>query len=159
VQQRSQSSRRGHLLAALAIGLSAVGAAVALPGGVGAAAKPMAPVIHEAFTVLPCPDPKNPDTTLEMQGCAQREIVASDAKIDAVAKTIFGRLRGDAQRRRFVKAQRAWFTFRNADCASVSDKYAGGSLAGVTLLQCDAERNVQHLKEIRAFDRLLRREG
>jgi uncharacterized protein YecT (DUF1311 family) len=164
VQQPSQSRRpagraRRRCAVFLAIGLLAVAAAVVLPGAVGAAAKPTAPVIEEAFAVLPCPDPKSPGTTLEMQGCAQREILASDKKIDAVAKAIFGRLRGDAARRRFVKAQRAWLAFRTADCASVADKYQGGSLASVTRLQCVVERNVQHLKEIRAFDRLLRREG
>jgi uncharacterized protein YecT (DUF1311 family) len=146
-------------LAVLATCLVAIAAAVVLPNAVGAAAKPVTPVIKEAFTTLACPDPDSPDTTLEAQGCAQREILASDKKIDAVAKTVFGRLRSDAARRRFVKAQRAWFAFRNADCTSVSDKYEGGSLAGVTALQCDAERNLQHLKEIRAFDRLLRSEG
>ena len=162
MQQPSQSQRpagRARRCCAAAIGLLAVAAAVVLPSVVGAAAKPTAPVIEEAFTVLPCPDPRSPDTTLEMHGCAQREILAADKKIDAVAKAIFGRLRGDAARRRFVKGQRAWLAFRNADCASVADKYQGGSLAGVTRLQCAAERNVQHLKEIRAFDRLLRREG
>jgi len=151
--------------------LTAAGTAVAVlvviaagqPAGVRAAqqtTKLSPPVVDERFTKpLPCPDAKNPATTVEMKGCAQREILRIDKLIDALAKTIFSRLQGDGARRRFVKAQKAWFAYRQADCASVSDKFQGGTLAAVTALQCSAERNVQHVKEIRAFDRLLRTEG
>lgn len=145
---------------AAGLAVAALGAvALAQPAGVGAAAKLSSPVIHELFTPLPCPDAQHPATTLEMEGCAEHEIARTDTKIDAVAKAIFARLNDDAARRRFVKAQKAWFVYRNADCDSVSDKNEGGTLAAVTRLRCAAERNAQHLKEIRAFDRLLRTEG
>ena len=41
----------------------------------------------------------------------------------------------------------------------MSDKFQGGTLAPVTALQCSEQRTTQHLREIRAFDSLLRREG
>jgi putative transposase len=51
----------------------------------------------------------------------------------------------------------SWLTYRNADCASVSDKYAGGTLAGVVAADCTAQRTARHLIEIRAFEQLLER--
>jgi uncharacterized protein YecT (DUF1311 family) len=143
----------------------AVTAAVALaivatadPGGAAAAAKLAPPVIHEKFTPLPCPKSKaEAETTLGMEGCSEQVILKSDAKIDAVAKEIFARLGSNAARRRFVTAQRAWLTYRNADCESVSDKYEGGTLAGVVGADCAAKRTTRHLIEIRAFEQLLKR--
>ncbi len=112
------------------------------------------PVVKDTFTPLPCP--KNPQTTLELEGCAEQRILATDAKINAVAKTIFGRLQDDAAKRHFIAAQKAWVSFRKADCTSVGDKYEGGTLAGVVAAQCTADRSTQRLKELRSFDKLLR---
>ncbi|HEY5195988.1 MAG TPA: lysozyme inhibitor LprI family protein [Solirubrobacteraceae bacterium] len=121
------------------------------------AATPLsAPVIHETFTPLGCPKSKaEAQTTLGMEGCSEQAILKTDAQIDAVAKKIFSMLGTDAARRRFVTAQRAWLTYRNADCASVSDKYAGGTLAGVLAAGCTSQRTTRHLTEIRAFEKLL----
>jgi len=130
----------------------AVGTAVA-------AEKLSPPVIREHFRPLPCPDAKNPRTTVGMIGCAERVTVRADRKINGIAKVVFALLRGDAARRHFIKAQRAWLTYRNADCASVSDKYEGGTLARVVAADCTARRTAQHLKETSAFERLLQSEG
>jgi uncharacterized protein YecT (DUF1311 family) len=113
-------------------------------------------VIHERFTLLPCPADKKDKTQLELEGCAEHAIVRTDRKIDAVAKTVFDLLGDTAARRRFVAAQRAWLSFRAADCLSVSDKYEGGTLAALLDATCTADRSTQHLREIRDLARLLR---
>jgi uncharacterized protein YecT (DUF1311 family) len=151
---------RTHLLATTA-GIAAAAlaiVAIAQPGGAdGAAAKPSPPVIHETFTPLPCPTTKaEAETTLGMEGCSEQAILRTDAKIDAVAKRIFVRLGSTRARRRFVTAQKAWLTYRNADCASASDVYEGGTLAGVVAADCSAQRTTRHLFEIRAFEQLLK---
>jgi uncharacterized protein YecT (DUF1311 family) len=140
------------------LALSAAAAAVALAGfatvalGTGG---PTPPVIHERFTLLPCPASKPDKSQLELEGCAEHDIVRTDHKIDALAKTVFGLLPDTAARRQFVTAQRAWLAFRTADCLSVSDKYEGGTLAALVDATCTADRSTQHLKELRAFARLL----
>src|SRR5581483_8597862 len=53
-----------------------------------AALKP--PVIHESFTPLPCP--KHASSTLALEGCAEKAILAGDRKIDAKAHAIFFKL-------------------------------------------------------------------
>jgi uncharacterized protein YecT (DUF1311 family) len=149
--------RQPLLAIAGAIAVALAGVAIAQPGGAGAAAKQTPPVIHETFTPLPCPgSPAEAQTTLGMEGCSEQAILKTDAKIDAVAKRIFARLASVAARKRFIKAQRAWMTYRNADCASVADKYEGGTLAGVVAADCTSSRTTRHLVEIRAFEKLLK---
>lgn len=157
---RRRSSAGAVLFVAVGMAVTVLAnIAVAQPGGgraLAARAKPSPPVIREHFTLLPCPDPKNPRTTLEMEGCAEHATVRADTKINRVAKTIFSALGSDAARRRFIKAQRAWLAYRDADCRSVSDKYEGGTLAPVADAECTADRTARHLTEIRAFAHLLR---
>jgi uncharacterized protein YecT (DUF1311 family) len=141
------------LIAAAAVLTAAALAAIAQPAGAGRVAAVQPPVIHERFTLLPCP--ANPQTTLESEGCAEHRIVRADKKIDAAAKAIFALLPDDAARRHYVTAHKAWLAYRRADCASVSDKYAGGTLAGVLDADCTADRSEQRLKDVRAQQRLL----
>jgi uncharacterized protein YecT (DUF1311 family) len=133
--------------------LPALAAAVLAPAALAGKA-PQPPVVKEAFTQLPCP--KDPQSTLELEGCAEKAILVADAQINALAKTIFGRLADDAAKKDFVAAQKAWVAFRKADCAAVSDKYEGGTLAGVLDAQCQADRSKQRVKDLKAFDKLLR---
>src|ERR1700755_2995572 len=72
------------------------------------------PVVKDTFTPLACP--KDPQTTLELEGCAEQEILSTDKSINAVAKTIFGRFQDDAAKKDFIAAQKAWVVFRRADC-------------------------------------------
>src|SRR5215212_7825235 len=115
------------------------------------------PVITEAFTLLPCP--ANPQTTLELEGCAEHRIVKSDAAINARVKSIFallGRVRSVGAQGRFVRGERIWLTYRRAVCESRADVYEGGTLAGLVAANCTADANDAHLKDLRAFDRNLR---
>ena len=136
--------------AALALALLALAPALA---AAAAPAKLSPPVIHESFTPLPCP--AKPVSTLDLEGCAEQRILHADRAIDAVARSIFGRLFDDAARRRFIAAQQAWLAYRRADCTSMSDQYEGGTLAGLVAASCTADRSAQRLKDLRSFDKLL----
>src|SRR5438128_1074451 len=83
---------------------------------------PAPPVIKEQFTPLPCPrDRAARRTTIGSEGCAEKKIVRTDAKINARARVIFGLLRDTTAKRRFVVAERTWFVYRQASCRSVAD--------------------------------------
>jgi uncharacterized protein YecT (DUF1311 family) len=112
------------------------------------------PVITESFTLLPCP--AKPKTTRDLEGCAEHRIVRSDKAINERVRTIFSRLRSRAAVDRFVRGERAWLTYRRAMCESRADVYEGGSAAGVVFAECVADKNLAHLKELRAFERDLR---
>ena len=103
------------------------------------------PVIHEVFTPLPCP--KHPSSTLDYEGCAERQILATDKKIDAKARAIFFKL-APRERSGFVRGEREWLAYRKDSCAAEASKYAGGTLAGVVDAQCQAGRNTTHLGEL-----------
>jgi uncharacterized protein YecT (DUF1311 family) len=118
-----------------------------------------APVIHEHFTLLPCEGRPKERTTLQEEGCLEHHILATDTQIDAAARSIFALLATNAARRSFILAQHAWLTFRRADCVSVSDVFEGGTLASLVDAQCTAGRNVERLKEVRAFRSELRHNG
>jgi uncharacterized protein YecT (DUF1311 family) len=138
------------------LALIAALATIFLGSSVAAAAlKP--PVIHERFTLLPCP--ANPKTTLELEGCAEHRIVKSDTAINTRVRVIFfllKRVRSVDAQVRFVRGERAWLTYRQALCESRADVFEGGTLAGLVAANCVADANDAHLKDLRAFDHDLR---
>ncbi len=146
--------RRTHLLTAAAL-MAAVAAittiASAHPSPRARAAKLSPPVIRERFTPLPCSGKPTSRTTHQQLGCAEQEIVRTDKLIDAASKQVFQRLHDAAAKRRFITGARAWLTYRNADCASFSDVFEGGSQAPVLAAQCEGGRNKTRLKDLRTF--------
>ena len=140
------------LIAAAALLAGATLIAADAHAGPPAALKP--PVIHEPFTLLPCPS--DPQSTLDREGCAEHRIVHVDKQIDATARTIFARLADANAKQDFIAAQAAWLAYRKADCQSVSDKFAGGTEAGVLAAGCTADRSAERLKDVKAFATLLK---
>jgi len=76
--------------------------------------------IHERFSVRRCP--KKPTTTLDLEGCAEREILQTDAAIETSEHAVFSLL-GSRGRRDFVRAERAWLGYREAICNAESSQY------------------------------------
>jgi uncharacterized protein YecT (DUF1311 family) len=91
------------------------------------------PVIKENFHVLPC----NEKTTLGMEGCAEKQLVAADHQINLQVALLVTSMSTNAQKAMFIKAETLWFTYRRADCQSVSATYEGGSLAPVEYALCE----------------------
>lgn len=142
--------------------IAATGFAAPQAGGAdpGASAAKLEPVlIHETFTPLPCSGSPSHRTTLEQEGCAEKQILATDKQINQLAVQIFPILFDNRARRDFNAAQHAWLSYRKADCLSMSDVFEGGTEAGVVDAQCQASRNNQRVKDLRAFHRDLTRTG
>jgi len=138
----------------LLLGLAAAIAVVAwAPASAAPArtAKLSPPVIHEPFTPLPCSGAPGHRSTLQMEGCAEQQILASDKKIDALNQQIFGKLFDAAARRRFIAGHNAWFAYRRAYCLSASDVFEGGTEAAVVDADCTAAVNSQHVKDLKGF--------
>lgn len=127
--------------------------AAVTPGGAlsAGAGKLSPPVIHESFTVLPCAGVPKDRSTLEEEGCAEHQILSTDAKIDALNKTIFAELPGDPARRQFIAGHNAWLAYRHAYCLSVSDVFEGGTEAGLIDADCVTGVNAQHIKDLNQF--------
>jgi uncharacterized protein YecT (DUF1311 family) len=120
-----------------------------------AQAAPRPPVIHEQFTLLPCP--MHPDTTVALEGCSEHAIVATDHRIDLQVKKIFNLLTAPGARPAFVAGERSWLRYRNASCSAQSSAYAGGSGQPVLYAQCLLQRNRSHLVDLAALRKTLAR--
>jgi uncharacterized protein YecT (DUF1311 family) len=105
------------------------------------------PPVTEAFTVLPCPS-HTPDTTLEIEGCAEHQIVALDRRIDAAARRLLATMSDSTGRGDFAAAQQAWISYRHAECLSESDPSAGGTLGPVAFAQCEVRIDQQRLHDL-----------
>ena len=150
-------------LTVAAVGMiAAAGFAAAQAGGAGPAAhtvKLVPVVIHETFTPLPCTGSPSHRTTLEQEGCAEKQILRTDGQVNVLGAEIFQLLGDDRARRDLNAAQRAWLNYRKADCFSMSDLFEGGTEAGVVDAQCVGSRNGQRIKDLRRFHRSLPRTG
>jgi uncharacterized protein YecT (DUF1311 family) len=117
-----------------------------------AAAAVLAPApIREPFTSLPCTGTPNSRDTLQQEGCAEQEILRTDARINRLTASIAAHLQDNRARRRFIAAQRAWLDYRHADCLSRSDIFEGGTQAAVIDAECIGDRNRQRIRDLRTF--------
>ena len=112
-------------------------------------------IIQETFTPVPCSGAPGHRTTQQLEGCAEKQILKTDIQIDLLETAIFPILPDDRARRDFNAAQRAWLSYRNTDCLSMSDVFEGGTAAGVLDARCVVSRNTQRVKDLRSFHRVL----
>jgi uncharacterized protein YecT (DUF1311 family) len=103
------------------------------------------PVIREPFARLPCPT--HALTTLAMEGCSEKVLLATDRAINARAKTIFGVL-PSAARKNFVAAEVAWLRYRRSSCLAEASGYSGGSIYPLEYAYCEVARNRTHLRDL-----------
>jgi uncharacterized protein YecT (DUF1311 family) len=137
--------------------------ALAMAASAGAAAghttKLAPPVIKESFTPLPCSGSPGHRSTLQMEGCAEQQILRSDTQIDSLNKKIFAALPSNSARRDLISGHRAWLSYRKAYCLSVSDVFQGGTAAGVVAADCTASVNAQHVSNLKTLLRDLTANG
>jgi uncharacterized protein YecT (DUF1311 family) len=106
-------------------------------------------VIREVFTPLACP--KNPQTTVELEGCAESAILSADNKINAQAKVIVRLLRSRSTRVTFAQGETAWLQYRDSSCTAEASSYAGGSGQPVVKASCTGARDRTHLTDLVAL--------
>ncbi len=104
------------------------------------------PELREVFTPLPC----NRRTTLGLEGCAERQILRLDARVNTLRRHLFTALTS-APRRDFVNAEIAWTAYRTSFCHGEADRYQGGTLAPVVFANCLARSDQRHLSALDEF--------
>ena len=104
---------------------------------------------------FPCP--KHPGTTIDLESCSGRRILALNARINVRIKLIWSRLGNATGRRYFVKAERAWQIYVENECRSrsrawinpaIPSQYVGGTEAPVLAGICEEELTAAHLHEL-----------
>ena len=140
-------------IAAVAVASATIILAAAPSAGAAAphTAKLAPPVIKEFFTPLRCGGSPGHRSTLQMEGCAEQQILHSDRQIDGLNRQIFNKLPSSSARRDLITAHRAWLSYRRAYCLSASDVFQGGTAAGVVAADCTASLDGQHVTNLKAF--------
>jgi uncharacterized protein YecT (DUF1311 family) len=84
--------------------------------------------------------------------CADAAFKKSDAELNALYKKIEQRLKdNDEARKLLVGAQRAWLTFRDADCGFSASRVAGGSLHPMTYATCLDDLTQRRTKDFEGY--------
>lgn len=122
-----------------------LGVLVAVGTGAGTTANLKPPVIHEPFTALPCP--AHPVSIVELEGCYEKKVLATDRKINNQVNTIFYTLR-PSFRRTFARSEIYWFRYRQSSCSTQVSNTTGGSGQPVRSAACAAARNRTHLSDL-----------
>jgi len=87
-----------------------------------------------------------------MTQCAGEDFAAADKKLNASYKEIQKRLTGDADGKAlFVKAQRAWIAFRDAECAFSAGGASGGSIYPMLVASCKTDLTKQRNDQLRKY--------
>jgi uncharacterized protein YecT (DUF1311 family) len=102
----------------------------------------------------------SPKSTLEINECALREYTARDRELNDAYKALSNSLKHDGARdttdyaavkSQLVAAQKAWVSFRDADCLALRKCYEEGTIRTAMQLGCLIERTAQRTRELKAW--------
>jgi len=94
------------------------------------------------------------DTTSGMIACTQRELVLWDQRLNTAYADLRTRLLNsdqDQRRRDAVRAaQRAWISYRDAECDQLAMQFLGGTLSGVIAVACLNDMTAERALDLEA---------
>ena len=87
-----------------------------------------------------------------LDGCADAAYKKADGALNGAYKTILKRLKDDgAKTKLLVTAQKAWLSFRDAECAFSSSANAGGSIYPMAVSNCLEAVTKERTKALGAY--------
>ena len=86
--------------------------------------------------LLAAPDCANAITQADMNFCAATGYAHADATLSAVWPRALAKARRMGGGDQLLAAQRAWLTFRDAECEAENAGSTGGSMHGMAIGQC-----------------------
>ncbi|EPL7510778.1 lysozyme inhibitor LprI family protein [Klebsiella aerogenes] len=87
-------------------------------------------------------DCSNANTQTEMNQCAAAQYQAADKKLNETWQRALKRASGQ-QQELLKKAQQAWISLRDADCAFLASGAEGGSMQPMLISQCMTDKSVE----------------
>jgi uncharacterized protein YecT (DUF1311 family) len=92
----------------------------------------------------------NATTQAASNACAKLDFVAADAQLNEAYAEFKKLVAADAKAKsHLVKAQRAWITFRDAECALEGTATEGGSAQPMIILQCKTRLTLARVSDFR----------
>lgn len=102
-----------------------------------------------AFAANEC---ANAEDQAALNQCANKSFKASDGELNTLYRQIEKRLKDDADKTKLmVAAQRAWLTFRDAECNFSSAGVTGGTLYPLAVVQCRDGLTKDRIKTFKAW--------
>jgi uncharacterized protein YecT (DUF1311 family) len=90
-----------------------------------------------------------------MNRCAGKSFQQADSQLNTLYQRITSRLKKDVDAaetlKALVAAQRAWVAFRDAECAFVGSKTAGGSVQPTIISSCRAGVTEKRIADFKAY--------
>jgi uncharacterized protein YecT (DUF1311 family) len=127
------------------------GAALAAVPAVSSAAALAPPVVKEGFTPLPCGGSPAHRSTIQQEGCAEHQILASDKTINALNVRVWGTLTKTPAKIGFIASNKSWLSYRSAFCTTAASAFLGGTQAPVVTAQCEAALDTEHITDLRTL--------
>jgi uncharacterized protein YecT (DUF1311 family) len=100
-----------------------------------------------AFAVEDC---DNFESTNEINQCILRNLEDSDAELNKTFKRLRSKLDEEAAKK-LVTAQKAWLSFRDAQCDLEADQMRGGTLEKVLFNGCLDRLTVERTKSLKTI--------
>jgi uncharacterized protein YecT (DUF1311 family) len=91
---------------------------------------------------------KDAVSTKDMQDCMDNDWKKSDAELNRVYQETLKKLKPE-QAALLKKAQRAWLTYRDAQCEADYKVFAGGTAAPLALIQCRVTLTQERTKTLK----------
>ncbi|MFC5458484.1 lysozyme inhibitor LprI family protein [Massilia niabensis] len=102
-------------------------------------------------------------TTVELNECASKEKDKVEAKLNSTYQRIMKSLsrpdpdtdseQRSRMKKSLISAQRAWVTFREADCDAVYEKHADGTIRNLMYISCLQRHAEKRVKDLESFER------
>jgi uncharacterized protein YecT (DUF1311 family) len=117
---------------------------------------PFRPTSAAPRSIARFPCPKHPISTIDLESCSARRVLALNVRINERIKLIWFRLDGTG-RRYFQRAERAWAAYLTNECTSRSrgwidpahpHAYVGGASAPVAYGVCAEDLSAAHLHDL-----------
>lgn len=97
--------------------------------------------------------------TREIEYCANREFQKADRKLNVTYNQALAQIKAKSSisplnksmRPEFVKAQRLWIAFRDAECGAHYTYYIDGTIRGLMFISCKTQLTEQREKDLRSF--------
>ena len=101
---------------------------------------------------------RSDESTIGMKMCASVDFTNADAQLNLEYKKIVSKLKQDASDeynketlKRLVKAQKAWISFRDAECDLQATEMLGGTGEGLVALGCLRDLTEKRTSELKSF--------
>ncbi|MBC7750695.1 MAG: DUF1311 domain-containing protein [Candidatus Saccharibacteria bacterium] len=97
--------------------------------------------------------------TREIEYCANREFQKADRKLNVTYNQALALIKANSaispmdksMRHKFVKAQKLWISFRDAECSAHYTYYIDGTIRGLMFISCKTQLTEQREKDLREF--------